>query len=147
MKESLPADFATGDALRSLRELRAFLRRGFERVASGTALSDRELKEDWISPLEALVQKAPLAYRVIGNALIPVPQGAPADALAALTALDALRLVSTGALSTVRRCANPHCVLLFLDSSGRRKWCSMRLCGNRMKVARHQSRKGLVRKE
>jgi predicted RNA-binding Zn ribbon-like protein len=46
----------------------------------------------------------------------------------------------------VRKCE--HCVLHFHDTSkiGTRRWCSMRLCGNRAKVAayaaRHVSRRG-----
>ncbi|WP_416307441.1 CGNR zinc finger domain-containing protein [Neptunicella sp. SCSIO 80796] len=40
----------------------------------------------------------------------------------------------------VKKCANPDCVLHFLDTSrtGKRKWCSMDICGNRTKVAVHQ---------
>ena len=39
----------------------------------------------------------------------------------------------------IRRCANPDCVLWFLDTSrpGTRRWCSMAACGNRDKAARH----------
>ena len=42
----------------------------------------------------------------------------------------------------VRRCANPACVLLFLDvsKSGRRRWCDMATCGNRAKAAAHHAR-------
>jgi predicted RNA-binding Zn ribbon-like protein len=42
----------------------------------------------------------------------------------------------------VRRCANPTCVLLFLDisKSGRRRWCDMATCGNRAKAAAHYQR-------
>ena len=42
----------------------------------------------------------------------------------------------------IRRCANPACVLLFLDvsKSGRRRWCDMATCGNRAKVAAHYAR-------
>ncbi|WP_425203523.1 CGNR zinc finger domain-containing protein [Priestia megaterium] len=29
-------------------------------------------------------------------------------------------------------------MLLFIDLTGRRKWCSMKICGNRKKVARFQ---------
>ena len=45
-------------------------------------------------------------------------------------------------LSLVRKCANPECVLLFLDvsKSGRRRWCDMATCGNRAKVAAHYAR-------
>jgi predicted RNA-binding Zn ribbon-like protein len=42
----------------------------------------------------------------------------------------------------VRRCDNPECVLYFHDVSKNhaRRWCSMALCGNRMKVAAHHRR-------
>jgi predicted RNA-binding Zn ribbon-like protein len=43
----------------------------------------------------------------------------------------------------VRRCANPACVLLFLDLSrnARRRWCDMSACGNRAKAATHYQRR------
>jgi predicted RNA-binding Zn ribbon-like protein len=39
----------------------------------------------------------------------------------------------------IRGCANPDCVLWFLDTSrpGTRRWCSMAACGNRDKAIRH----------
>ena len=42
----------------------------------------------------------------------------------------------------IRKCANPECVLHFQDVSrtGRRLWCSMTACGNRLKARRHHSR-------
>jgi len=42
----------------------------------------------------------------------------------------------------VRRCGQGQCVLHFLDTSkkGTRRWCSMRLCGNRLKVAAYAAR-------
>jgi predicted RNA-binding Zn ribbon-like protein len=42
----------------------------------------------------------------------------------------------------VRRCANPSCVLVFLDNSKsrRRRWCDMSTCGNRAKAAAHYAR-------
>jgi predicted RNA-binding Zn ribbon-like protein len=42
----------------------------------------------------------------------------------------------------LRVCANDTCGWLFVDHSpaGRRRWCDMRTCGNRAKVARHRAR-------
>jgi predicted RNA-binding Zn ribbon-like protein len=42
----------------------------------------------------------------------------------------------------VRKC--DQCVLHFVDTSkkGSRRWCSMRLCGNRLKVAAYAARRG-----
>lgn len=45
----------------------------------------------------------------------------------------------------IRNCANPVCVLWFVDISknGRRRWCSMEACGNRAKAGRfHQRHRG-----
>jgi len=53
-------------------------------------------------------------------------------------------LIAQGGGARIRRCANPRCVLYFRDTSrtGRRRWCSMAVCGNRMKVAAHIRRRG-----
>ena len=53
-------------------------------------------------------------------------------------------LVARGRGNEIKRCANPRCVLYFLDRSRarRRRWCSMAVCGNRMKVAAHARRHG-----
>jgi len=52
-------------------------------------------------------------------------------------------LVTREDLTRVRSCPGHECGWLFLDASGRRKWCSMQSCGNRAKVAsfarRHQA--------
>lgn len=43
---------------------------------------------------------------------------------------------------TLRRCEAPDCDWFFLDRSpgGRRRWCCMETCGNRMKARRHYRR-------
>jgi predicted RNA-binding Zn ribbon-like protein len=42
----------------------------------------------------------------------------------------------------LRLCASETCRWLFVDRSpsGRRRWCDMRVCGNRAKVRRHRAR-------
>ncbi|HWP92512.1 MAG TPA: CGNR zinc finger domain-containing protein, partial [Thermodesulfobacteriota bacterium] len=44
--------------------------------------------------------------------------------------------------SLIKKCGNPVCVLYFYDTSKNhaRRWCSMSICGNRMKVAAHYKR-------
>jgi predicted RNA-binding Zn ribbon-like protein len=46
------------------------------------------------------------------------------------------------ALGRVRECDGLNCGWLFLDTSkaGRRRWCSMGICGNRAKLERHRER-------
>jgi len=55
-----------------------------------------------------------------------------------LAADDYLRLLDQGA-HRIKACAHPSCILHFFDTSqnGRRRWCSMAVCGNRAKAARH----------
>ena len=51
-------------------------------------------------------------------------------------------LVSTADFAHVKKCESPTCVLHFLDTTrgGRRRWCSMAVCGNRAKQAAHRDR-------
>jgi predicted RNA-binding Zn ribbon-like protein len=45
-------------------------------------------------------------------------------------------------IGRLRICASDECSWRFVDRSpaGRRRWCNMRTCGNRAKVARHRAR-------
>ena len=57
--------------------------------------------------------------------------------LLAAIARSAAELVVEGPDAPIRRCGNPACRLFFYDDSRthRRRWCSMKTCGNRHKVA------------
>lgn len=59
-----------------------------------------------------------------------------------LAADNLLRLLAE-APDRIKPCAHPHCVLWFYDTSknGTRRWCSMAVCGNRTKAARHYAAK------
>jgi predicted RNA-binding Zn ribbon-like protein len=50
-------------------------------------------------------------------------------------------LVSSDA-EQIKDCGDPTCRWLFLDTSKNhtRRWCDMKICGNRMKARRHQAR-------
>ncbi|MCC6140329.1 MAG: ABATE domain-containing protein [Nitrospira sp.] len=65
--------------------------------------------------------------------------------LLALLADSASDLLCTADLSLVKKCRNNACVLYFYDTTKNhaRQWCSMQLCGNRIKVAAHYRRKRL----
>ncbi|OBG85177.1 hypothetical protein A5699_25015 [Mycobacterium sp. E802] len=60
-------------------------------------------------------------------------------AVRAVLAWDALQNTSPGRL---RACANPECQLFLIDRSkpNTARWCSMAICGNRMKARRHHRR-------
>jgi predicted RNA-binding Zn ribbon-like protein len=42
--------------------------------------------------------------------------------------------------SAIRSCADERCGWLFLDATGRRRWCEMAVCGNRAKARRYAQR-------
>ena len=59
--------------------------------------------------------------------------------------LSALTLLMNKDLLRTKRCAGQECGWLFLDTTknNRRRWCEMRVCGNRAKVraARERQRR------
>jgi hypothetical protein len=70
--------------------------------------------------------------------VLEVPTGRTA-AVAAVLAWDELRRRGPGRL---RPCANDECQQFLIDHSkpGRARWCSMAVCGNRLKARRHHER-------
>jgi predicted RNA-binding Zn ribbon-like protein len=57
-------------------------------------------------------------------------------------ARSAADLLTDGPLTAIRRCEGRGCGWLFLDTSRNRtrRWCDMRICGNRAKARRHHER-------
>lgn len=130
LKEQLPT------IKEKLLAIRGVLRSQFESIADQHTVTDT-----FISYLEGLIEQSPITYKLRNEQLIPVPLGKLEDMLLTMIALDALSLIANHKLQLLKRCANTDCVLLFIDESGRRKWCSMKICGNRKKVAKFQHRK------
>ncbi len=107
----------------------------------------RSALQDVVRGDEAAAALAPFVdgvhYRasLVGDGVVwtpDLPQGRTAAARAVLT-WDALRVSSPGRL---RPCANPECRLFLIDHSkpNSARWCSMAVCGNRMKARRHYQR-------
>jgi len=121
--------------LERLCHIRATLRQQFEQMAEGQFISD-----EFISLMEEYIAKAPFTYVWRGQ-LVALPIGQPIAQLYSYIAYDALTLLAEGKLKQLTHCSNPECILLYIDESGRRKWCSMKICGNRQKVAKHHKNK------
>jgi predicted RNA-binding Zn ribbon-like protein len=70
-------------------------------------------------------------------------QAARKEGLLAPLAEAASDLLCSGKLSLVKKCGNAACILYFYDTTKNhtRNWCSMQLCGNRIKVAAHYQRR------
>jgi predicted RNA-binding Zn ribbon-like protein len=54
----------------------------------------------------------------------------------------AAELATSAELTRIRECGSDRCFWLFLDRSknGTRRWCDMKVCGNRAKARRHYAR-------
>lgn len=55
-------------------------------------------------------------------------------------------LIMSTHLADIRACCNPECQWIFVDVSKNhtRRWCSMKICGNRMKARRFYAQKKLA---
>ncbi len=60
--------------------------------------------------------------------------------VAAALAESTAALLTAPTIQTVRQCEADFCVLLFLPTHPRRRWCSPTICGNRVRVGRHYQR-------
>lgn len=106
-------------------------------------LRARDLLRDVVSGDRPAASLAPLLEDVISRPRLS-PAGvaweldAPAErrmAVAVVLAWSALQETMPGRL---RPCGNPECRLFLIDRSktNRARWCSMAVCGNRMKARR-----------
>jgi predicted RNA-binding Zn ribbon-like protein len=80
----------------------------------------------------------------VSAGLVPLRRldvGDPAWQPAVMAAANLLDLLER-APDRIKHCENPACVLWFFDTTrnGTRRWCSMAVCGNRMKARRHYGR-------
>jgi predicted RNA-binding Zn ribbon-like protein len=105
------------------------------------------LKTEWIEVINTVLRAndgyEQLSPRSGDWRLIFIPRRlGPMQALMPI-AQSAADLITEGKAAPVRKCANPDCILYFFDvsRSRRRRWCSMAVCGNRMKVAAYARRR------
>lgn len=72
-----------------------------------------------------------------------VTTGNATDSLVTPLAVAASDLLCNADQALIKKCRNEACILYFYDTtkSHTRNWCSMQLCGNRLKVAAHFQRK------
>ena len=127
------------EATEAMRDLRERLRAEILAWEQG-----RGIPRSMVDELNALMGVHPMLARLIaiGTAFSTeswFEAREPEDLFAPL-ASSAATLFATGDRKRVRKCDN--CVLHFHDISkkGTRRWCSMRLCGNRLKVASYAAR-------
>jgi predicted RNA-binding Zn ribbon-like protein len=91
----------------------------------------------WLAlPPERPVLRLEAGMPVLG----PAPAARTPRGVLAMIAADAAELLGTDLRERLRICPGPGCRGRFLDDSpaGRRRWCSMAVCGNRNKAAIHR---------
>jgi len=111
------------------------------------AVADRPLPGGTAAALAAPLALAPLRETVASSpgGVIEVAverAGTPAERALAALALDAAQMLGPDGLPRIRVCASESCSARFFDRSpaARRRWCSMRGCGNVEKARRHRAR-------
>lgn len=91
--------------------------------------------------IERLLDAAPVTTRLgwDGSAVTTSTQRSGSDeAVMAASLADAVvALLAMPELSRLKECEADDCRMLFLPAHPRRRWCSSRRCGNRVRVARH----------
>jgi predicted RNA-binding Zn ribbon-like protein len=131
------------DAVKTLVELRESLYRLIVAAVHGRPVPPRDLAA-LNAHVAAVYDHARLAAGANGFMLrFDAPaHSALVDAIATPVVRAAVDLLTTDALKRVRLCADHSCAWLFVDStrSGTRRWCDMKVCGNRNKVRRFRRR-------
>jgi predicted RNA-binding Zn ribbon-like protein len=109
------------------------------------ALDGDEPGASTISTLEGYFKRGRHAQRLLrtqGKLDWAFPHGDPVSELPLLElSLRAEELMTSDAMERVRECGNSECRWLFLDTSKNhtRRWCDMKICGNRMKARRFKA--------
>jgi predicted RNA-binding Zn ribbon-like protein len=126
--------------LRDARALREAIHRAGTALASGGVpeAADEEVLNRW-----AARHRARLVLNE-GQARWHLPDSDPARAALAVVAVDAVTTLGGPGDGVIKRCEQPTCGGLFVDTSrgGRRRWCSMATCGNKVKKANLKAARG-----
>ncbi|HWW63033.1 MAG TPA: CGNR zinc finger domain-containing protein [Thermoanaerobaculia bacterium] len=120
-------------ALREVKAFRATLRAMFLRIAGGGKARRSELEA--INEVLARGRGALRLESEKGSLRLRF-KGGERDPLFLLARATA-ELLAGAELARIRQCEGSGCILLFYDTtkSHTRRWCSMAVCGNRMKAA------------
>lgn len=129
-----PVRLGAGDH-RDLLTLRDGVRDAL-RIDGGTSVETRQAAEAVLRelPLRAGLGKSPI-----------MPSAALRDARRAMAAISVAwsELAVTGEVARLKRCADDTCGWVFWDVSrnNSRRWCKMRVCGNRAKARAYTARR------
>lgn len=109
------------------------------------AVDARKPQASSLAQLENAIKQASaqLQLRWTGSRLAQdLPQSPAAPELPLwLLALSTAEFMTSDQMQFLRECGNPECRWLFVDTSKNhtRRWCDMKICGNRMKARRFKA--------
>lgn len=123
--------------LAEARELRATVREICGRMADGKPPADAA-----VARLNGFLGRARGRCELQGSRVAFVTDGPWRDDPVWNIARSAAEFLADADPSLVRRCKGTGCILFFYDQtkSHNRRWCSMAVCGNRMKAATFYAR-------
>lgn len=127
--------------LPAFRELRALVRAVADRLDGG-----RPPTRAQVSAINRVLREGPHYHALHpadgGSRFSMSPVGDELDQARSAVAGSLAHYLAEHDLRRLRVCADDTCRWLFVDHSPgrRRRWCDMRTCGNRAKVARHRAR-------
>ena len=123
-------------------EFRAVLRNLVERIAKG-----KSIQQSSVDAINDLLSNRPgyLQIKRVRGGFERYVQAETVEPVQLIVpiAMSASELLCYADLTRIKKCKNPDCVIFFCDTTKNqaRNWCSMKSCGNRMKVAAHYYRK------
>lgn len=126
------------DELHSLRH--------FCKVVLSDLKQQEKLSLETIEQLKRLVQQAKVSLTIVPKQekLKLITEGITVrDHVLYNIVFSIIDTLDNTSIERIRECEHPECILYFVDTSksGKRRWCSMELCGNRQKAAEFYARK------
>ncbi|WLR59238.1 CGNR zinc finger domain-containing protein [Guptibacillus hwajinpoensis] len=98
-------------------------------------------QNDFFELLSNVTKATPLSFTIDEKSLIPLPIEGGTKGLLSLIAYQMLDYETSGVLDKVKACESENCLAFFVNKKGKRKWCSMEVCGNRTKAKKHYHNK------
>jgi predicted RNA-binding Zn ribbon-like protein len=115
------------------------VREALHRTTVAVMGGDRAEPADVRLLTRALQADRPLGIRLDDGGICVVRPASAGEALARLVR-DAVRDLSGPQRAHLRPCGDDTCSGVFVDYTGRRRWCSDERCGNRLRVRAHRAR-------
>ncbi|MCR6105542.1 CGNR zinc finger domain-containing protein [Salipaludibacillus agaradhaerens] len=127
-----------------IKELQSF--RNFSKIIMSDLEQHGKLTPNTTNELIKLVEQVKVNLTIVPNhdKLVLAPVGTTTEDHVLFNIIDSIiHTLENTSVNRIRKCEHPECILYYVDTSksGRRRWCSMELCGNRKKVAEFYARK------